>query len=749
MLYDIILPLAISDVYTYNILETIQYPQIGSRVLVPIGRKSIIGIIYRRHEGELAPNIKVRDIIQVIDEQPIVTTKQLQLWEWLAQYYMCTLGEVMAAALPSEIIDDNYSAATTQYIQLSPAYIAIEAQEQLFKDLQRAKKQEQLVRDFLRLAQNFQVERRVLLEQSGVSGAILRILIDKGVFLEEQRPISRLQQYTGETQSPHTLDQQQSHALTAIQQAWEKVPVTLLHGVTSSGKTEVYIHLIDQVLKQGKQVLYLVPEIALTTQLTDRLRAVFGDQLVVYHSRFSNAERVEIYNQVKGDEAMRRRGDEAKGMVILGARSAIFLPFNDLGLIIVDEEHEPSYKQQDPAPRYHARSAAIMMAHWYGAKVLLGTATPSVESYYNALTGKYGLVEMKERFQGLQLPQITMVDLQRQYHRKEMYGHFADPLVDRIREELAKGKQVILFQNRRGYAPVLQCTKCGEAPKCPNCDVTMTYHKATNALVCHYCGHSTRIPSKCPKCGGEMRTQGFGTERLEEEIKGLFPEARVARMDLDSTRKKDSYQQIIDDFAAHRVDILIGTQMVTKGLHFNDVSLVAVLQADSLLNMPDFRSYEQAFQMLEQVSGRAGRTGSQGEVMIQTFNPKNPVFEYLKAHDYEGLYKQQVAERELFKYPPYQRLIMLTLRHRDLERLEAAATLLQQRLQQSFGERVSGVIIPSVTKVSNQWVRQIRLRVETTANIARAKALLKEHIIFVQHQEKCKGTIILPDVDPM
>ena len=748
-LYDIILPLAIADVYTYNIPDTLlpiancQSPTTGRRVLVPLGKKSVIGIIYRRHEGKLAPNIKVRDIIQVIDEQPIVTHKQLQLWEWLAQYYMCTLGEVMAAALPSEIIDDNYSAATTQYIQLSPAYLAPEAQEQLLKELQRAKKQEQLVRDFLRLAQNYQVERRILLEQSGVSGAILRILIDKGVFLEEQRPISRLQQYTGETQSPHTLDQQQSHALEAIQQAWEKTPVTLLHGVTSSGKTEVYIRLIDQVLKQGKQVLYLVPEIALTTQLTDRLRAVFGDQLVVYHSRFSNAERVEIYNEVKGE----RR--EAKGRVILGARSAIFLPFSDLGLIIVDEEHEPSYKQQDPAPRYHARSAAIMMAHWYGAKVLLGTATPSIESYYNALTGKYGLVEMKERFQGLQLPQITMIDLQRQYHRKEMYGHFADPLVDRIREELANGKQVILFQNRRGYAPILQCTQCGEAPKCPNCDVTMTYHKATNSLVCHYCGHSTRIPSKCPKCGSEMRTQGFGTERLEEEIHGLFPEARVARMDLDSTRKKDAYQTIIDQFANHEVDILIGTQMVTKGLHFNDVSLVAVLQADSLLNQPDFRSYEHAFQMLEQVSGRAGRTGSQGEVMIQTFNPKNPVFEYLKAHDYNGLYSQQIAEREFFKYPPYQRLIMLTLRHRDLGRLDAAATLLQQRLQQSFGERVSGVIIPSVSKVSNQWVRQIRLRVETTANIARAKALLKEHISFVQQQENCKGTIILPDVDPM
>ena len=747
-LYDIILPLAIADVYTYRVSD-IGYrvsdaSLIGCRVLVPLGKKSIIGIIYRKHEGELPANVKVRDVLQIVDETPIITAEQLKLWEWLSNYYMCTLGEVMAAALPSEIIDDNYSAATTQYIQLAPAYLAQEAQEQLFGELKRAKKQEQLVRDFLRLAQNYQVERRVLLEQSGVSGAILRTLIDKGVFLEEERPISRLRQYKGETQQPHTLDSQQSRAITEIRESWQEKNVTLLHGVTSSGKTEVYIHLIEEVLQQGKQVLYLVPEIALTTQLTDRLQAVFGDKLVVYHSKFSNAERVEIYYEVKGDEAMRR---EAR--VILGARSAIFLPFSDLGLIIVDEEHEPSYKQQDPAPRYHARSAAIMMAHWYGAKVLLGTATPSIESYHNALSGKYGLVEMKERFQGLQLPQITMIDLQRQYHRKEMYGHFADPLVDKIREELAKGKQVILFQNRRGYAPVLQCTKCGEAPKCPNCDVTMTYHKATNSLVCHYCGHSTRIPSKCPKCGGEMRTQGFGTERLEEEIQGLFPEARVARMDLDSTRKKDAYQTIIDQFANHEVDILIGTQMVTKGLHFNDVSLVAVLQADSLLNTPDFRSYEQAFQMLEQVSGRAGRTGSQGEVMIQTFNPKNPVFEFLKAHDYEGLYSQQIAERELFKYPPYQRLIMLTLRHRDLSRLGAAASLLQQRLQQSFGERVSGVIIPSVTKVSNQWVRQIRLRIETTANIAQAKALLKEHIRWVQQHEKCKGTIILPDVDPM
>ena len=749
-LYDIILPLAIADVYTYNIPEALlpianrQSPTTGCRVLVPLGKKSIIGIIYRKHEGELPANVKVRDALQIIDETPIITAEQLKLWEWLSSYYMCTLGEVMAAALPSEIIDDNYSAATTQYIQLSPTYLAKEAQEQLFGELKRAKKQEQLVREFLRLAQNYQVERRLLLEQTGVSGAILRTLIDKGIFIEEERPISRLRQYNGETQQPHSLDSQQSRAIAKIRESWQGKNVTLLHGVTSSGKTEVYIHLIEEVLQQGKQVLYLVPEIALTTQLTDRLQAVFGDQLVVYHSKFSNAERVEIYNEVKGDEAMRR---EAR--VILGARSAIFLPFSDLGLIIVDEEHEPSYKQQDPAPRYHARSAAIMMAHWYRAKVLLGTATPSIESYYNALSGKYGLVEMTERFQGLQLPQITMIDLQHQYHRKEMYGHFSDPLVDRIREELAKGKQVILFQNRRGYAPVLQCTKCGEAPKCPNCDVTMTYHKATNSLVCHYCGHSTRIPSQCPKCGGEMRTQGFGTERLEEEIQGLFPEARVLRMDLDSTRKKDAYQTIIDRFAKHEVDILIGTQMVTKGLHFNDVSLVAVLQADSLLNTPDFRSYEYAFQMLEQVSGRAGRTGSQGEVMIQTFDPKNNLYQHLIHHDYQALYNEQIAERKAFGFPPYHRMIMLTLKHRDIGRLDAASSFLQQRLQQVFGTRVSGVIVPSVARTQNMYVRQIRLTIEATANISRAKEMLREQICFVQQQNQCKGTIILPDVDPM
>ena len=439
-----------------------------------------------------------------------------------------------------------------------------------------------------------------------------------------------------------------------------------------------------------------------------------------------------------------------------------------MGLIIVDEEHEPSYKQQDPAPRYHARSAAIMMASWYGAKVLLGTATPSIESYYNVQIGKYGLVEMQERFRGLQLPKITLVDLQRQYHRKEMYGHFADPVVFRIREEIAKGKQVILFQNRRGYAPFLQCPNCGEVPKCPNCDVSMTYHKSNNTLICHSCGHTHSISNSplpisnspegvhypishtrtCPQCGSEWRLQGFGTERLEEEIQHLFPHARVARMDLDTTRRKDAYQNIIDRFAHHELDILIGTQMVTKGLHFDDVSLVVVLQADTLVNQPDFRSAEHAFHMLEQVSGRAGRTGSAGEVMIQTFDVKNPLYALLCSHDYAGLYHREISERQMFCFPPFYRLIVLSLRHRDVQRLERSSVVLMQALRGVFGERVSGVITPLVSRRQNQYIRQLRLRVEQGANVQRAKQLLREQIRLLLQQTDCKGTIVSIDVDP-
>lgn len=757
ILIDIILPLAIADAYTYRVPSNMPTPLAGMRVLVPLGKKTITGIVYRLHEGDLPASVKVRDIVDIIDTQPVVTPHQLRLWQWMAEYYMCTLGEVMAAALPAGIIDDNYTARTTQYIHLHPSLADPRQQELTLNSLRRAKSQEQLLRCFLRINNNG-VERRVLLEESKVSSTILRTLIDKGIFLEEERPVSRLRQYTGQIQALHTLDIQQTRAIEEIRTSWKTKNVTLLHGVTSSGKTEVYIHLIDEVLKQGKQVLYLVPEIALTTQLTERLQAIFGNQVLVYHSRFSGDERTEIYSSllpISNSEASNIQYPN----LILGARSAIFLPFSNLGLVIVDEEHEPSYKQQDPAPRYHARSAAIMMAQWYGAKVLLGTATPSIESYHNALSGKYSLVEMTERFRGLQLPKITLVDLQRQYHRKEMYGHFADPVVFRIREEIAKGKQVILFQNRRGYAPFLQCPNCGEVPKCPNCDVSMTFHKSHNTLICHSCGYTPSphrlvasspnpLTSHCPKCSTPWRLQGFGTERLEEEIQGLFPNARVARMDLDTTRRKDAYQHIIDRFARHEVDILIGTQMVTKGLHFDDVSLVVVLQADMLVNQPDFRSTEYAFQMLEQVSGRAGRSGKQGEVMIQTFDPKNPLYTMLCAHDFKGIYQQQVSEREMFYFPPFHRLMMITLRHRDERRLEHCSRVLMQALQDIFGTRVSSVITPQVSRRNNQYIRQLRLRIEQGANIQHAKHLLRECIHLVLQQTDCKGTVVFVDVDP-
>ena len=735
-----------------------QYPPIGVRVLVPLGRKTITGVVYRPHEGALPDTVKLREVLDVLDEQPVVTAYQLRLWEWLSQYYMCTMGEVMAAALPSGIIDDDYKALTTQYIQLSPTHLDPRQQELTLSLLSRAKSQYKLLETFLSMSRDsgfgsrdsgdpMPVERRALLEASGVGGAVLRTMMDKGIFCEQERTVSRLRHYTGETHTPHTLDTQQQRAVEQIRQSWQQKPVTLLHGVTSSGKTEVYIHLIHEMLQMGKQVLYLVPEIALTTQLTDRLQAVFGDQVVVYHSRFSSDERVEIYREISGcHESGLPTPNNNK--LILGARSAIFLPFSNLGLVIVDEEHEPSYKQQDPAPRYHARSAAIMMAQWYGAKVLLGTATPSIESHHNAVSGKYGWVEMTERFRGLQLPKITMVDLQRQYHRKEMYGHLADPVVFRMREELARGKQVILFQNRRGYAPFLQCPQCGEVPKCPNCDVSMTYHKSNNTLVCHSCGCTQSPIAHCPKCGTAWKLRGIGTERLEEEIHGLFPHARVARMDLDSTRKKDAYQQIIDRFAQHEVDILIGTQMVTKGLHFDGVSLVVVLQADSLINQPDFRSAEHAFQMLEQVSGRAGRTGTAGEVMIQTFDMKNPLFTLLSKHDYRGLYEQQVSEREMFCFPPFHRLIVLSLRHRDERRLERGSVVLMEALRKVFGTRVSGVITPLVSRRQNQYIRQLRLRVEQGANVQRAKQLLRAELNAFLRQSDGKGTVVAIDVDP-
>ncbi len=672
-LVDIILPLAIRDCYTYSVPDDLALPVPGTRVLVPLMKKEVRGVVLREHTEPIEETFKdkIRPISSILDTAPMVSSEQLSLWQWMSSYYMCSLGDVMAAALPGGL--------------------------------------------------------------------------DKRLTNPPKHRRALLAPYIGPIESMHDLSQAQAKSAESIETFWRNgKDIVLLHGVTSSGKTDIYIHLIEAQLRAGKNVLYLVPEIALTTQLTSRLQLVFGERLIVYHSRFTDAEREQRYLQI-----VNHSSQATNNFVVLGARSAIFLPIPNLGLVIVDEEHDPSYKQAEPNPRYHARAAAIVLAKEHGAKVLLGTATPSIESYYLALKGVYGLVKLTERFGGLELPHITLIDLRRQYERKEMYGHFSDPLVERIRQCLADNKQVILFQNRRGYAPQIQCMACGQPPRCVQCDVPMTLHKRENELRCHYCGYHVPIPSVCPQCGGELKAIGIGTERIEDEIQTLFPDARVLRMDLDTTRNKNAYQDIINAFSRHECDILVGTQMITKGLHFDDVRLVAVLNADPLLNQPDFRAYERAYQMLEQVAGRAGRKGAQGEVWIQTFDPNNVVLSITKAHDYEALYKHQVAERQLFQYPPFHRIIRLQMRDHNAVRVHKAATQLQVYLTRIFGERVSGVIVPSVERVQAYTLRELTLRIESSANINEAKRRLKEAIDHVWSIPSNKNVKIIIDVDPL
>ena len=631
-------------------------------------KKEVRGIVLREHTEPIdeAFASKIKPILSVSDTAPAVSPGQLALWQWMSSYYMCPLGDVMAAALPAGL--------------------------------------------------------------------------DKRLLNPPKRRRAHIAPYTGPIEPMHALSPAQSKTVVSIGTFWSSGKnIVLLHGVTSSGKTDIYIHLIQSQLQQGKNVLYLVPEIALTTQLTSRLQRIFGDKLTVYHSRFTDAEREDLYLASARTEPH----------VVIGARSAVFLPIPNIGLIIVDEEHDSSYKQAEPNPRYHARAAAIVLAKEHQAKVLLGTATPSLESYYLALKGTYGLVTLTERVGGAERPDITLVDLKRQYERKEMDGHFSDPLIERIRQCLADRKQVILFQNRRGYAPQIQCVQCAQPPRCIQCDVPMTLHMRAHELRCHYCGYHAPIPAVCPQCGGEYKTIGFGTERIEDEIQTLFPESRVLRMDLDTTRNKSAYQDIINAFANHECDILVGTQMVTKGLHFDDVRLVAVLNADPLFNQPDFRAYERAYQMLEQVAGRAGRKGTKGEVFIQTFDTANVVFEMVRNHDYKALYDHQIAERQLFNYPPFYRVIRLQLRDHNGVRVHQVATQLQTYLARIFGPRVSGVIIPSVERVQAYTLRELTLRVEQRANIAEAKRRLKEAIDYIFSIPSNKNTNLIIDVDPL
>lgn len=739
--------------------------QVGVRVLVPFGRnKTYLGIVARLHD-EKPQGYEVKEITQVMDAEPIVTPQQLRLWQWIADYYLSPIGDVYKAALPAGLkAEDGYRPKTEAYIRLTPAYQNEAALHVALNILGRAPKQLEAFIAYLELSGWDQVEemsneklemrngqqggdiseitREELLNASHASATTLQQLEKRGMLETYEVEVGRLNH--GGAYHPELIKQlntAQQEAYNQVLLSMMKKPVTLLHGVTSSGKTEIYIHLIRQALERKEQVLYLLPEIALTVQMMQRLQRVFGNRLGIYHSKYSDAERVEIWQKQLSQNPYD---------VILGARSAVLLPFQRLGLVIVDEEHETSYKQQDPAPRYHARSVAIVLAQMYKARTLLGTATPSLESYHNAKTGKYGLVELKERYQGIELPEIQVVDIADLQHRKMMAGPFSPLLLNKVREALERGEQAILFQNRRGFAPLIECKQCGWVPHCQHCDVSLTYHRQMNQLTCHYCGYTYRVPTECPCCGStELKTRGFGTEKIEEQVREVFPEARVARMDLDTTRTRNAYERIITDFGAGRTNILIGTQMISKGLDFDKVSVVGILNADSMLNYPDFRAYEHAFMMMAQVSGRAGRKGKRGLVILQTKSKDVPVIQQVVRNDYAALYKDLIAERQAFHYPPYYHLVYVYLKHRYDDVVNTASIELGSRLRQWFPGRVLGPDKPAVAKVKSQNIRKLVLKLENGIDMKK----VREYLLMAQSQmltdKRYSSLQIYYDVDPL
>ena len=743
MFADVILPVPLDGLFTYSVPQQLEgQVRVGVRVLVPFGRnKTHVGILAKIH-GQAPEGYQVKDILQVLDTTPILLDTQLRLWQWIADYYMAPIGDVYKAALPAGLkAEDGYKPKTETCLRLAPQFQSEQSQHIAIDMLQRATKQQKAFIDFLYL--NEIVSRKeeggvrkensaegqnlpqvippssLLLAPSSQSRSLTRdellneghslptvnALVKRGILETFEVEVGRLN-YGGEShlENIKNLSEPQQDAYNKILLAFLSKPVTLLHGVTSSGKTEIYIHLILRALEQHQQVLFLLPEIALTVQIMQRLQRVFGNLMGIYHSKYSDAERVEIWQkQLSGHPYD----------VILGARSAVFLPFQRLGLVIVDEEHETSYKQQDPAPRYHARSAAIMLARMYGAKVLLGTATPCAESWHNAETGKYALVSLQQRYQGIQLPEIQVVDTRDLQHRKMMHGPFSPLLLVKAREALERGEQVILFQNRRGYAPMLECKQCGWVPRCQHCDVSLTFHRNLNQLSCHYCGYTYQVPQECPACGcKELMTRGYGTEKIEDQVRDIFPEARIARMDLDTTRTRGAYERLISDFSAGRTNLLIGTQMISKGLDFDRVSVVGILSADAMLNYPDFRAYEHAFMMMSQVSGRAGRKGRRGLVVLQTKSPDHPVVRQVVANDYDAFFRSLMAERRQFCYPPFSRLIYVWLKHRNEPLVASAALEMGSRLRQWFGARVLGPDKPAVAKVKSLAIRKLVLKLE-------------------------------------
>ena len=752
---DVILPLPLEGTFTYSVPEPmVAQVRMGVRVLVPLGRsKTYTAMAVRLHSEK--PEFETRPIIQVIDAEPVLIEQQLRLWQWISTYYMSPIGDVFKAALPAGLkAEENYRPKTVRCVTLPANLRSEQSLHMALTILKRALKQHQTFSTYLQLSHWSEIDGETppahiaeiacdeLQNAANASDAVLRQLIQRNFLELYHREVGRLNatgEYHPERIQP--LSPAQQAAEDSIQKQFNEKNVVLLHGVTSSGKTEIYIHLIKKAIDEGKQVLYLLPEIALTVQMTRRLHNVFGSRLGIYHSKYSDAERVEIWKKQLSNEPYD---------VILGARSAVFLPFTRLGFVIVDEEHETSFKQQDPAPRYHARSTAIMLARMYeGAKVLLGTATPSMESYHNACTGKYGYVQLTTRYKDVAMPEIRVVDTKDLYHRKMMRGAFSPDLLEAMRTALRNKKQVLLFQNRRGFAPMVECKVCGWVPKCKNCDVSLTYHRSINLLTCHYCGYTYPVPKQCPNCEStELLGRGYGTEKIEDRVRELFPEARIARMDLDTTRSAGAYGRIIDDFSCGRTDILIGTQMITKGLDFSGVTVVGILNADTMLNYPDFRAYEQAFQMLSQVSGRAGRRDERGLVILQTKSADLPVIQQVVAGDFQTFARDLLEERSMFRYPPFYHLVYVYLRHRNEQLVDSAAIEMASRLRQAFADRVLGPDKPAVARVKTESIRKIVIKLEQGINLPLARQCMAEARTQLLQDKRYAAMTVFFDVDP-
>lgn len=752
---DVILPLPLEGTFTYSVPESmVAQVRMGVRVLVPLGRsKTYTAMAMRLHSEK--PEFETRPIIQVIDAEPVLIEQQLHLWQWISTYYMSPIGDVFKAALPAGLkAEENYRPKTVRCVTLPANLRSEQSLHMALTILKRALKQHQTFSTYLELSHWSEIDGETppahiaeiacdeLQNAANASDAVLRQLIQRNFLELYHREVGRLNttgEYHPERIQPLSPAQQATED--SIQKQFNEKNVVLLHGVTSSGKTEIYIHLIKKAIDEGKQVLYLLPEIALTVQMTRRLQNVFGSRLGIYHSKYSDAERVEIWKKQLSSEPYD---------VILGARSAVFLPFTRLGFVIVDEEHETSFKQQDPAPRYHARSTAIMLARMYeGAKVLLGTATPSMESYHNACTGKYGYVQLTTRYKDVAMPEIRVVDTKDLYHRKMMRGAFSPDLLEAMRTALRNKKQVLLFQNRRGFAPMVECKVCGWVPKCKNCDVSLTYHRSMNLLTCHYCGYTYPVPKQCPNCEStELLGRGYGTEKIEDRVRELFPEARIARMDLDTTRSAGAYGRIIDDFSCGRTDILIGTQMITKGLDFSGVTVVGILNADTMLNYPDFRAYEQAFQMLSQVSGRAGRRDERGLVILQTKSADLPVIQQVVAGDFKTFARDLLEERSMFRYPPFYHLVYVYLRHRNEQLVDSAAIEMASRLRQAFADRVLGPDKPAVARVKTESIRKIVIKLEQGINLPLARQCMAEARIQLLQDKRYAAMTVFFDVDP-